>query len=1638
IGGPLVAMQQSALRTEADQNAKKANRSRIQAENTQFVLQDERERALARVYATTTSLAYQKWLANDIAGAEKLLDSTPTRFREWEFDYLKRIFHTELMTLPGHTGAVEEVRYSMDGKRIVSIQDGLIHVWDTGTGSAPKRIRTNSHEGYFSVSSNGQWFASNRESRSDGTLDLNKISIVPILNGGESIAISGEEGQRYLPVVFSQNGDHLLTYDFNPKDGSFRFDIWDLPSRKRIQTWEFSGTGAPLSVGSPKPGLPAALSPDGKQVAFRAQDGSLVIHDVPSGKERHRLPNFVLSNDIDSIMTFSPDGRRLAASDADGGIWVHDVSTGARQAVLLGHAGEVYGLSFSPDGRRLISGGADMSVRLWDVASMRQIHIYRGHTAGAGYGVLGVAFSSDGRRLVSSGYDMVVKVWDASFGEPTATETADNNTSLATEFSVDRRTSVEYLTLSGHQRSIEALSVSLDGTRAATASLDGTVQIVDLNSNERLLTFTGHDGVNGRDAMVGAVAFSPDGRLVASGSGGSGRLGVTSEPGYILLWNSADGQLVHTLVGHKFPISQLQFTPDGKRLVSSSGNPSRPLDPHADQPGEIMVWEVASGKQLLNFSGVESPVMDLAVSPDATTVATGHWKYNSGIQVWDLASGQRLYSLGTSVAGFTSVEYSPDGTLLAGGGTNWEVALWDVAKRTELWNQKGHGGGVFEVTFTGNGSRLISASEDRTLKIWNPQTGDDLLTLNDGDTVYRADISSDGRFLVSAGESGKIRVRKAAKGPATETDQWPIMLADDFERDELGARWTVQLGSCSIEEGVLKYELEKGSFGLDMTFAQLRLNDLLLPSTVDVSFDFWTPHELNCAANFHNDAVTLGVSGMFMGKGHVLWNSGETGATVLAFHGGMPESINTNSNFSIEPDRRYRFRILREPTRVRLFVDGEEMISSPMLRMPGHVFIVQALCGQAGDVAYLDNLKIRAPQSTASELKALSLVEDLHDDLPVMSIVMDRIENHKSLSDSDKQQALEIVAIRKQEDIADAVDLIWKRLVSGRDDPGIVQSFLRYADERARSAPESVDNLRILAIAQLRSGDARGALQTLAIHEQRYRAEFGHADAVTSSLFALAHHQLKNESDVHRYIAQVDDLLRSQFFAGDVDASQLAEQARKLVSASHAVGDKDRTAIRDITFLPQQAVETGHDLDAWRKQWAEDARIVRGRDEKPGPYDVVRTLEQEIAFQELESRTPPPMADRLVRDVFHIEIKDNRAEVRQEIVSGGIRPGTEGQHPGFDRRGYLLELTKLASGWAITAQREWGIESKNGLQAALESQITHYDETLWAKRDNKVTEVRKSNDSKSLRKALFQAARFHEALQVKPGESEITDGKYWAHQVLLARNLEDVQNLQNAVDRLVEIQPATPPFLPILRDVSARKNLSEKPTSFKHGIRLRLPTYVTSLPIQVLRLPGEVCGAWNTASGSVAGIYMTEFEEPQSADDILENADIEELFKAMGATILSKRAHSVGTYPSVSYLIEGMGNGNSFGSNGLLLTRGRWVLVPHGKQVFYFLFVSPAIAADALNAEFEVILQTLSFGKDKPLAVAQPMPSLIALKQIGLAMHNHHAAYRSLPGNIVSEDGKPLLSWRVAILPFIEQLPLYQQFHLDESWDSEH
>src|SRR5207249_12095176 len=131
---------------------------------------------------------------------------------------------------------------------------------------------------------------------------------------------------------------------------------------------------------------------------------------------------------------------------------------------------------------------------------------------------------------------------------------------------------------------------------------------------------------------------------------------------------------LHTLTEHTTPVSALQFTPDGKQLVSTGGSQSAPMK------GEVKVWDVDTGRNVRTLEGPRAAVRCLAVSPDGQLLATAG--YDGRVQVWSLASGQPLRDLGEPGTLFHGLAFSPDGRWLAGGvGTTVDrsVRVWDVA-----------------------------------------------------------------------------------------------------------------------------------------------------------------------------------------------------------------------------------------------------------------------------------------------------------------------------------------------------------------------------------------------------------------------------------------------------------------------------------------------------------------------------------------------------------------------------------------------------------------------------------------------------------------------------------------------------------------------------------------------------------------------------------------------------------------------------------------------------------------------------------------------------------------------------------------------------------------------------------------------
>jgi DNA-binding beta-propeller fold protein YncE len=254
--------------------------------------------------------------------------------------------------------------------------------------------------------------------------------------------------------------------------------------------------------------------------------------------------------------------------------------------------------------------------------------------------------------------------------------------------------------------------------------------------------------------LVWAVAFSPDGQLLATGS----------SDGIVRLWDTATGQKRQTLEGHRSGITFVGFGPDGTMLVSGSSNRAPPI--RVD--GTIKVWHLPTKTER---TITEKKMVSLTLSPDGGTVALSvpsggsHSKVRlvnvSSAQQWELAGGEhkdRTFSLA----------FSPNGKMLASGSESHDstIKLWDTATRKEIRTLTGHDRTVRGLAFSPNGKILASASADDTVRLWDVSSGREQRVLRGHNRTVHvvAFAPPDGRVLASGGEDGTVILWDATTG----------------------------------------------------------------------------------------------------------------------------------------------------------------------------------------------------------------------------------------------------------------------------------------------------------------------------------------------------------------------------------------------------------------------------------------------------------------------------------------------------------------------------------------------------------------------------------------------------------------------------------------------------------------------------------------------------------------------------------------------------------------------------------------------------------------------------------------------------------------------------------------------------------
>jgi RNA polymerase sigma factor (sigma-70 family) len=487
-------------------------------------------------------------------------------------------------------------------------------------------------------------------------------------------AVKGEEigrwkghAQAISAIAFAPDGKTLAT---GSQDETIR--LWDVATHKERRVLD----------GKHQQVRAVVFSPDGRMLASGHNDGTIALWDTVKGAEirRWQAHNFwVMSLD------FSPDGKMLVSGAGwESGPRLWDVTTGVEARPFAGHTAPVESVMFSPDGQGIFSVGRDKKILNWDLAGGRE-HLHFPLPLHAGIRALDYfALSPQGNLLASWGYkDKTIRLWDTATGKERRTlgkvTSADAEVFLrAMKFSPDGRllavgtkdgvvsiwdtaTGVVHHRLMELARPILCLAFSPDGqkiavggTRPANGTLEFWIRLLDVQTGKRL-------GMFSSTARVDTLAFSPDGKILASGSFLEGTL---------RLWDAETCRQLRPLAGRP-PLYALAFSPDGKWLAGAG----------ADKDQKVHVWEVDTGLEVRSFRGHRGEgVLSVAFAPDGRSLVSGG--VDSSILLWDFTG--RMQDGRLQAVKWTPQELEQRWKDLASTeGPRGVQALWDLVASPE-------------------------------------------------------------------------------------------------------------------------------------------------------------------------------------------------------------------------------------------------------------------------------------------------------------------------------------------------------------------------------------------------------------------------------------------------------------------------------------------------------------------------------------------------------------------------------------------------------------------------------------------------------------------------------------------------------------------------------------------------------------------------------------------------------------------------------------------------------------------------------------------------------------------------------------------------------------------------------------------
>lgn len=650
--------------------------------------------------------------------------------------------------LEGHTGPVNDVAFSPDGKTILSCSgfptgDRSVRLWDVASGSEIRQF------------------------------EVDPPRAARISGGREA------PGEFYC-AAFTPDGARALA---GGEGGSIC--VWDVESGKIVK--RFKGhTGTVYGI---------AVSPDGRRVLSGGRDMTARLWDIETGEEIFRLPShnswvrsvaispdgrYGLTGSFDRYMrlwdletgrklqelktgtnwvwrvAFSPDGK-LAASASRREIRLWDFKKGEFLESYKGHLKGVTGLTFSPDGSRLLSASYDSTVRVWDVHSGEQLQVLHGHRDWA----WNAAFSPDGLQVVSCGggrdlptgdvgpgIDFAIRIWKAA-PAPTTPRSAEP---------AEEALLPPLVTFKGHRGDVRAALFADDGRKLVSAGRDAQVRVFDVPTGRLLHRFDHREPVH-------SLAISPDGKTLATG----GRA--------VRLWDIETGENVGMLTGHLAAIRGLVYSPDGKTLFS------------AGEDRIIRFWDAVGHVELKSLPPQEKPIHGITLSPDGTVLASASGNYHSPeesgqVKLWDATTGDEMSTLPDYSTGYCSVAFTEDGRTLLFSDATGRIRLWNMEKN-QLAGEMTCERRANAIALITPGNLLAVGGWPGTISIWNLSTKKRLAVYEGHNhLVHFLASSPDGTAIASAGADDTLKLWATPNAEGTEGTtaeqirRWPTSVRD--------------------------------------------------------------------------------------------------------------------------------------------------------------------------------------------------------------------------------------------------------------------------------------------------------------------------------------------------------------------------------------------------------------------------------------------------------------------------------------------------------------------------------------------------------------------------------------------------------------------------------------------------------------------------------------------------------------------------------------------------------------------------------------------------------------------------------------------------------------------------------------------